>query len=162
MIDKNFISLKFFSALIKIFITVAVVILYIHYFLPQSWGFFTVEPRQPLITVYAVHNTIVDKKSFLANNMSYGMGVSRKGKILFDQLFRLLNTNKNLVWKTFNEDSLFYITQNEPYTVVSTGNKNSAYRGKFLFTKTDRPSDTVLRNRQKFVQAKQYILADIR
>ena len=90
MIDKNIISVKFLSAVTKLSITACTVILYLHYFIPQSWGFFTIEPIQPLLNAYTVHNGVINNKSLIANNMSYGMGISRKGIILFNGLVKLI------------------------------------------------------------------------
>jgi len=155
--------LKSVFIIIKLLLTVIVVVLYIHYFFPQSWGYFTKEPLQPLITVYKIDNSIADKEPFLLNNMSYGMGVSRRGKILFNQLMKLLNANKNFKWLPLREDSLSYITQHGTYTLaLLNSNNNNICPGKFVIIKTERPTSTVLINRKKFVPAKQYTLADIR
>ena len=161
MIDKNIISVKFLSAVTKLSITACTVILYLHYFIPQSWGFFTIEPIQPLLNAYTVHKGVINNKSLIANNMSYGMGISRKGIILFNGLVKLIESNKNLVWKPLNEDSIYYITQHKIFIKITANNNISFYKGKFLFTKTGRPSYTVLKTKEKFVPFKQYILADI-
>jgi len=155
-------TLKFFSTTIKLVITSVVVVLYIHYFFPQSWGYFTIEPRQPIINVYAVRGGTVSTTSFIATNMSYGMGVSRKGKILFNELRRLLNANKNMAWKPLNKASISSITQRENYNIITTGNKSNLFYGKFLIIKSDRPSGTILKNHRKFIPKEQYILAEIK
>jgi hypothetical protein len=106
--------LKSVFTIIKLLLTVMVVILYIHYFFPQSWGFYTIEPKQPLYDIYVIHDGMADKKSLIKNNISYGMGISIKGKILFNELYGIVN--KNLPWKQLIEDSLNYITTHETYT----------------------------------------------
>ena len=161
MTDRNFISLKFLSAIIKLFITVAVIILYIHYFFPQSWGFYTIEPKQPLYNIYRIHNGIVDKRQLIRNNMSYGMGVSWKGKILYNELYKIVG-NKDLNWKVLNEDSVDYITRHSKFMTINGDNEYKNYRGRFLITKTSRPSYLNLKTGGKFYFPKQYILADIR
>lgn len=108
-----------------------------------------------------VHNGIADKEPFLKNNMSYGMGISLKGKILYNELYRITN-NKNLPWKLLIEDSLNYITQHENYILISTGSEYATFRGNFLITKTERPSYLILKNGEGFHPSKQYILAGIR
>lgn len=93
--------------------------------------------------------------------MSYGMGVSWKGKILFTDLYDIAK-NKNLPWRPLIEDSLDYITQDENYILISTGSKYAAFKGKFLITKTSRPSYEMIKEGGRFHPLTQYILADIR
>ena len=68
-------------AIIKLPVIVVVVILYIHYFLPQNWGYFAMKPAKTFFNVYRVHDGIVQKKPLIPNNMSFGMGVSRNGRV---------------------------------------------------------------------------------
>jgi hypothetical protein len=161
MINKSFISLKVSSSIIKLFITVGVIILYIHYFFPQSWGFYTLEPKQPLYNIYIVHNGILNEKQLIRNNLSYGMGISMKGRILFSELYMIID-NKNLLWRPLIEDSLNYIIKHGNYISISTGNEYSAFKGNFLITKTVRPSYSDLKNGKKFYSSKYYILTNIR
>ena len=118
MSDKNLTSLKFFSAIIKLFITTGVIILYIYYFFLQSWGFYTTESKQPLYNLYMVHNGIADKEPFPKNNLSYGMGISLNGRILYNELYSIID-NKNIPWKPLIEDSLNYITKDGNYISLS-------------------------------------------
>lgn len=159
MIAKKIIPLKFFSAIIKLFITSVVVILYIHYFLPQNWPFYTAEPNIPLYNIYRVQNGIADKSPLIKNNMSYGMGISRKGKILLTELYSIIENN-DLPWKLLNQDSL--IIQHNNYIVLERAGENATFRGNFLITKTNRPSYLNLVSGELFLPAKRYILADIR
>src|SRR5450432_191959 len=108
-----------------------VVILYIHYFFPQSWGFFTIPPRQPLIDAYVVRNGVADKKRFFTNNMNYGMGICRKGIVIYTALIKLIRQNKNLVWEPLHDDSLLYLTKHGRYVSVFTGDPQGIYKGKF-------------------------------
>jgi hypothetical protein len=161
MNNNSFLSLKFFSSLVKLFITAAVIVLYLHYFIPQSWGFYTIDSNIQLYSIYEVHNGIADKVPLIKNNMSYGMGMSRKGKVLFDELYIIIS-NRDLPWKRLNKDSLGYITQHENHISLYNFNKESALRGIYLITKTDRPSYEILKNGQQFIPSEQYILTDIR
>jgi len=153
--------LKSIFTIVKLSVVVMVVILYIHYFFPQSWGFYTIEAKQPLYNIYMVHNGIADKEPFLKNNFSYGMGISLKGRMLYNKLYGIID-NKNLTWKTLIEDSLNYITQHGNYISLSGSSEYAALRGNFLITKTDRPSYLMLKSGGQFHASKQYILADIR
>src|SRR5258706_14218158 len=90
---------------IKLSVVMVVVILYIHYFFPQSWGFYTIESKQPLYNIYMVHSGIADKEPFLKNNLSYGMGISLKGRMLYNEIYNIVDNN-NLPWKPLIEDSL--------------------------------------------------------
>lgn len=138
-----------------------VVVLYIHYFFPQSWGFYTIESNIPLYNIYPVHNGIADKSPLIKNNMSYGMGISMKGKILYNELYSIIN-NKNLPWKILKADSLNNIARDGGYIVISTGTENNIFSGKFLITKTGRPTYLTLTHSENIHALKQYILADIR
>jgi hypothetical protein len=89
------------------------------------------------------------------------MGMSRKGKILFDELYGIVD-NKNLPWKLLNEDSLNYLTRHNTFTLLSGFSKNAIFKGLFLITKTDRPSYNILRTGENSRPSQQYILADIR
>lgn len=153
-------ALKPVVIIIKLSLTAMVVILYIHYFIPQSWGFFTLESKQPLYNIYTVHNGVADKKPFLKNNFGYGMGISMKGKIIYSELYNIIN--KNLVWKPLIEDSINYITQHGNYIILSTVSEYAALRGNFLITKADRPSYIMIKSGRKLHLQKQYVLVDIR
>ena len=146
---------------IKLLMVTMVVILYIHYFIPQSWGFYTVEPKQSLFNIYTVHNKIVDKKSLIKNNLSYGMGVSRKGVSLYHQLQKIISNN-NITWKLLNNDSLNYIIQQGKFATLAKATKGDAFEGFFLITKTSRPSYSDLKSGKRFQPLTQYVLADIR
>jgi hypothetical protein len=160
MAKNNFISFKFFKTLIKIGVTTAVVILYIHYFFPQSWGFYTVEAKHPLYNIYKIYNGVVDKEPYLKNNMSYGMGISQKGRVIYNEVYSIID--KNLPWRPVIEDSIDYEIKHEKYSKISTGSEYAALVGKFLITRADRPSYLILKGAKKFHPSKKYILVDIR
>lgn len=145
------------------FVVIAViVVLYIHYFYPQSWGFFTIKPNQPVIDAYVIHDGVADKEKFFSNNMNYGMGICRKGIVLYTALRKLIDKNKKgLEWITLNEDSIAYITQHGIYTSLNS-DAGGIYKGRFLFIKTERPFESAIINREKFPAVKKYILADVR
>lgn len=146
---------------VRICLVATVIALYIHYFIPQSWGFFTIEPRQALMDAYRIHDDgIVDKQRVFSSNVNYGMGISRKGIVLFTALFTLID-KKNLQWRILNEDSLAYLAKHGTY-VRMNGDAQGIYKGKFLITKIDRPPDSVIVKGDKFPAVKQYILADVR
>ena len=108
-----------------------------------------------------VHNGIADKERFLKNNLSYGMGISLKGRMIYKELYNIID-NKNVSWKPLIEDSLNYITQYGNYILLSRSSEYYALRGNFLITKTDRPSYLMLKSGEQFHPSKQYILVDIR
>ncbi len=153
--------LRSIFAISRFFVIAVIVVLYIHYFYPQSWGFFTIKPKQPIIDAYIIHDGVADTERFFSNNMNYGMGICRKGIVLYTALRRLIDKNKNLEWKTLKEDSITYISQHGTYTSILC-DADSIYKGRFLFIKTERPSDTTIINHEKVVAVKKYILADVR
>src|SRR5258706_10192000 len=120
--------LKSVFTIIKLSLVVMVVVLYIHYFFRQSWGFYTIESKQPLYNIYMVHNGIADKERFLKNNLSYGMGISLKGRMIYKELYNIID-NKNVSWKPLIEDSLNYITQYGNYILLSRSSEYYALRG---------------------------------
>jgi len=153
--------LKSILAILKLIVVAVVVILYIHYFIPQSWGFYTSDPTTPLISIYRVHNGFADREPYLKNNMSYGMGVSWKGKVLYSELYKMVS-NKSLSWKVLVDDSLTCITQHGNYSSITADSEYKNIIGRFLIIKTERPSYSELKNRKRNPLSKQYVLADIR
>lgn len=153
-------SIRLINAILKLPVIAMVVVLYIHYFFPQSWGFYTIKSNLPLYNIYVVRNGIVDKTPLIRNNFSYGMGISRKGKILYSELYDI--ANKNLPWKHLNKDSLRFYTLYDKYTPIAAGREPPNFKGQFLITKTSRPSFLDLKNGEQFHPSVQYILANIR
>ena len=154
--------LKLSFSVIKIFITALTVIVYIHYFYHQSWGYFTIDPKQPLINIYAVNDGALSNEPVIKNNMSYGMGISRKGIILYNELAKLISTNKNLVWKKLNEDSLLYIVKSGKDIGLISNDDLSIGKGRFILTKTERVPFQTIKGGKKFIPAQYYTLTDIR
>ena len=93
--------------------------------------------------------------------MSYGMGVSLKGKILYSELYKIIKNN-TLPWKPLIEDSLNYITRYENYILISTDSEYGSFKGNYIITKTERPSYLMLKNGKQLHPVTQYVLADIR
>ncbi len=87
MMDKEIYSLKsVISIATKISVILVVASLYIHYFLPQNWGYFVKKPAQSFFNVYRVHNGAIQNSALIDNNMSYGIGISRKGRVYYKEL----------------------------------------------------------------------------
>ncbi len=148
---------------LKMLITVLTVIIYFHYFNHQSWGYFTIDPKQPLINIYAVSKQgIVSKDPVLKNNMSYGMGISRKGIFLYNKLADIIASNKNLVWKKLSLDSLSCAARNVNNIPVINYNDCNIGKGRFVITKTDREPFQITGTKQKFLPAMVYAITDIR
>ena len=89
------------------------------------------------------------------------MGVSLKGRILYKELYRMINSG-NLVWKPLIEDSLNHITERGNYILISIGGEYNTLKGNFLITKTDRPSYSTLKSGGQFHPLKEYILVNTR
>ena len=154
--------LKLSFSAIKILITVLTVIVYFHYFRHQSWGYFTIDPKKPLINIYAVTEGILSHEPVIKNNMSYGMGISRKGIILYNELANIVSTNKNLVWKKLNEDSLsFIVTAAKDVSLINHDDLKIG-KGRFLITKTERVPFQMIDAKKKFIPTAYYTLTDIR
>ena len=162
MSDKKTYYLKISFLVIKIFITASTVILYIHYFHRQSWGYFTINPKHPLINIYAVNEGTLSNKPILKNNMSYGMGISRKGLILYSELIKIISTDKNLVWKKLNKDSLLSIVKTGRDVGLINYDDLGIGKGRFLLIKTERTPFQTIKAKEKFVPSEYYTLTDIR
>lgn len=162
MSNKKIHYLKISFLVIKIFITAATVTLYIHYFHRQSWGYFTINAKDPLINIYAADDGTLSDKSILKNNMSYGMGISRKGLILYSQLIKIISTDKNLVWKKLNKDSLLSIVKTGEDIGLINYDDLSIGKGRFLLTKTERIPFQTVKTKKKFIPSEYYTLTDIR
>ncbi|MBA2563347.1 MAG: hypothetical protein H0V14_10650 [Chitinophagaceae bacterium] len=160
MMGKEIHSLKApVSAIIKISVIVAVVILYLHYFLPQNWGYFAMKPAQTFYQVYSVQNGVIQNKPIIHNNMSFGMGISRKGRVYYKELIKILNNNKHIPWKPLEKGSIPFLSQGADYDTLYIDNSKSFFTGKLLITSSQRPSDTMLLNHKSMPLAKQFILA---
>ena len=147
------------SAIIKLPVIVVVVILYIHYFLPQNWGYFAMKPAQTFFNVYRVHNGVVQNGPLIPNNMSFGMGISRKGRVYAKELIKILNYNKHIPWKPLYEGSFSFLSQDMDYDTLYIDNAKSFFTGKLLITISERLSDTMILKHKSIPVAKQYILA---
>jgi hypothetical protein len=147
---------------LKILITVFTLVVYLHYFRHQSWGYFTIDPKTPLINIYSINEGTLSKEPVLKNNMSYGMGLSRKGIFLYNNLAKIITTNKNLAWKKLNEDSLPSIVKSDKDVSVIANDDLNIGRGRFLLTKTDRVPFQTIKATKEFIPAAYYTLTDIR
>jgi len=154
--------LKVFFTAVKILVTVLIVIAYFHYFRHQSWGYFTIDPKGPLINIYAVNEGILSNGPVIKNNMSYGMGISRKGIFLYNELANIILTNKNLVWKKLNEDSLSFIVTAAKDVGLINHDDLKVGKGRFLITTTERVPFQTINAKKKFIPAAFYTITDIR
>ena len=150
---------KIFRAVAQVVVIALMAFLYIHYFSYQSWGYFTIEPRQPLFNIYALDKN-VPGKMVIKNNASYGMGLSRKGIILFNELSQIISTDKNLVWKKYQGDSLQHLDMSD-VSIINYDNLRVG-RGIFLITKTERATFEVIRNNWNFIPESYYALINIK
>jgi Sporulation delaying protein SdpA len=152
---------KLFFSTVKIGITIATVLVYFHYFRHQSWGYFTIDPRQPLINIYAVNGDTLSKEPVIKNNASYGMGISRKGIIWYNELANVVANNKNLPWKKLDKDSVSHIVTTGGDVGLTGYNDLGVGKGRFLLTKTERaPFESA--EKKKFIPVEYYTLTDIR
>lgn len=145
--------------IVKILLILPVIILYIHYFFPQRWGFFILKPRSAGINIYPIHDGKAIKNQGIGNNMSYGLGISRKGRYYYKELSRLIDDNKNLSWRPLADSQTTFM--NEPYIVIPSA-MYGFKPGQYLITQMQKVSDSFIKNSNKIIPAKQYSLADIR
>jgi len=131
--NKRINAFNSFFLFTKLALIVPVIILYIHFFFPQNWGFFTVKPSQPVLKIYEVSDRYIH---LMHNNLSFGMGTSRKGRMIYHQLTTLSKRNINLTWRPFITDSIFQGNTNENFSQVNGGKKLSI-KGKFILIKED-------------------------
>lgn len=154
--------LKIFISTLKIFITAFTLFLYFHYFYHQTWGYFTTNPVQPLINIYAIEQDTISDKPLLKNNMSYGMGISRKGLILYDQLSKLVSNKQRLVWQKLDKDSLACIPKSGKNIAVISSDELGIGQGRFLLTKTERVTFQTASEKKNFTPVEYYVLTEIR
>lgn len=150
-------SNKSFLFWVKLALLALVLIFYFHYFFPQNWGFFTVKPIQPMLKIYEVHDGIIQP---MHNNMSYGLGISRKGRITYHQLSTLSKRNINLTWRTFTPDSLSGNAFHN-FSLINGGKKLSI-KGKFIIIKEEQLFNPSLNFKTLQSLPREYTLAEIR
>ena len=160
MTQQGINSINFAIRIGKILLILPVIILYIHYFFPQRWGFFILKPRSAGLNIYPIHAGKAENNSIVHNNMSYGIGISRKGRYLYKELSRLIDENKSLSWQPF-PDSQTIPVNGSTYTQIPL-NRYGFEPGKYLLTKTQTVPDSFLINNKKIISARQYSLAEIR
>lgn len=158
--SKNENTKNFARRIGKLLLLLPVIILYLHYFFPQRWGFFILKPRSAGLNIYQVLDGKIVSTSILHNNVSYGLGISRKGRFLYKELSRLIDENKNLSWKPLHDSPLTFVADST-YTIIS-------YRtygfepGKYLITKTQAIADSSILKSKEIIPVMQYSLAEIR
>ena len=91
MTQQGINSINFAIRIGKILLILPVIILYIHYFFPQRWGFFILKPRSAGINIYPIHDGKAIKDKGIRNNVSYGLGISRQGRFYYKELSRLID-----------------------------------------------------------------------
>jgi hypothetical protein len=141
----------------KLALLAPVIIFYFHYFFPQNWGFFTVKPSQPMLRIYEVSGGIIHP---MYNNMSYGMGISRKGRITYHQLSTLSKRNINLTWRTFSTDSILHTNSLHNFDLIPVGKKLSI-KGKYIIVK-EQLSKSSLNSKTLQTVPLEYTVAEIR
>ena len=151
-----------FTVILKLLPVAAVCFLYVHYFIPQSFGYFTTDPRKPLINIYKVNNGIAEKQPVILNNLNYGMGISRKGRVLFNSSKRLAGIAKNLQWKILPVDSINFITQNGDYIPLHIPQEKKFFSGKILVTSRNQPRGVTSSQQGGIDTNTRYVLIDIK
>lgn len=148
---------------VKMLITALTLIIYFHYFNHQSWGYFTINPKQPLINIYTVsRGGTVSKDPALKNNMSYGMGISRKGIFLYNKLADIIAGDKDLVWKKWNQDSLLSLAKTANNIPVINYSDFNIGRGRFIITKTGRIPFDAINEKKKDIVPIVFTIIDVR
>lgn len=146
--------------IVRIVSIATVIVAFFHYFIPQSWGFYTIQANHPIYNIYTINNGVVEKDPVLKNNFTYGMGISKKGKILYGELYSIIN--KKIEWKFLNEDSLNFLIHYGEYGNIPADHEYPDFKGDFLIIKTARPHYLDLKNKEHLHSSRQYVLAHIR
>lgn len=109
-------------------------------FFPEGWGFFTRNPKEPLMDVYAFGTNNVCKK-ILYPNGDYMFGASRYTRVLSYQLGNLLENTKIDLWKTAKDSLVENANKivDTGYIEIPASNKYSILKsGRYLLVLTDR------------------------
>jgi hypothetical protein len=140
----------------RLLVILPVIIFYFHYFFPQNWGYFAIKPRGPVVNVFRVNDNNISNESLLKNNMSYGLGMARRGRVLYHELTRLVD-HGGLAWKPFIKDSLLQIITTENFNMIES--KYLLPKGKLLIIKENPDRSSMNKNS---VSAAQYSLVETR
>lgn len=160
MINKKINASKRLIIAFKLVLSSAVLVLYFHYFLPQNWGYFVTKPSPAFYNVYRIDKGIAQSTPLINNNMSFGMGVSRRGRLLYKTLVETIVYNKNVVWKPLPKTQKSFLFPNSFDTIYMDKEKNF-FTGPLLITSSVWPSDSTIRSKKPIQMAQQYILAFI-
>lgn len=160
MINKKINVSKRLIVAFKLVLSSAVLVLYLHYFLPQNWGYFVTKPSPVFYNVYRVDKGIAQSTSLINNNMSFGMGISRRGRLLYKTLIETIANNKSVVWKPLPKAPNSFLLPDSFDTIYVDKEKNY-FTGPLLIISSVWPSDSTIRSKKPIRMAQQYILAFI-
>lgn len=144
----------------KLVLSSAVLVLYLHYFLPQNWGYFVTKPSSVFYNVYRIDKGIAQSTPLINNNMNFGMGISRRGRLLYKTLIETIASSKNVVWKPLPKPQNSFLLPDSFDTIYIDKEKNF-FTGPVLITSSVWPSDSTIQSKKPIQVVQQYILAFI-
>lgn len=105
---------------------------------PQGWGFFTRNPREPLIDLYLINNHQLEKISIPNASLKYAWGFNRGMRASSSQIAYFVDQIPEDKWildPRHKADSI--IQTSDPFTVLNDFSC-PVHCGKFLLAKTER------------------------
>lgn len=99
---------------------------------PEGWGFFTKNPRDPLLEVYEVKNDILTLTTIKNQSAQNIFGLSRKSRIVGYESSMIAN---EVLPKYWSKDKMGNLHQLKMDTIFSIKNNNNKYlkKGIYLF-----------------------------
>ena len=129
---------------------------------PEGWGFFTRNPREPALYMYYRKSpnsgyTLLNSPLSSPEN---GFGISRRMRKINIELFAILSTVKDSSWQRGNENAID-LSCDSTLSVKGIFD-NSTLRGTFLLIKQERLPWAWARQRQQIIMPYKKIILDIK
>lgn len=128
---------------------------------PQGWGFFTRNPREPLIDLYAISDDQIKKVSIPNASLKYFWGFNRGMRVSSSQIAYFMDQIPRDKWifdHTHKPDSI--IQNTIPFTVLNDFSY-PFHCGKFLLAKTERIPWAWSKHREKIKMPRSVVVIDV-
>ncbi len=134
---------------------------YIRKLLPQGWGFFTRDPREPALIMYRVNDDNSLCLITLPNSSQLNCyGFSRKSRRLHLEFLRLQNLIPQELWKRCHNKSLSFLEQLTPTGIKSNEEFLFLTAAKYVLLRYSKPTWLYLNSSLIFDDKKEFVIIE--